>query len=463
MNLIHTAIAFLFAICVLIVFHELGHYWVARLCNVKVLRFSLGMGKVIFSRRVGPDQTEWVISALPLGGYVKMLDLREQENLQLSKEDIQREFTSQSVWKRIAIVAAGPIANFILAIILFALVFMVGIPEPTAKVREPAVSSVAYQAGLHAGDRIVAVEGKTIELWSELRWELMQLALEKQSVSIDVISGSTTQNGPASPASRSHQPHSVFLSLSGLNAHDLDSDFLAKLGLNLYLSKAQLGHVMPDGAAMRAGLKEGDVVTQIDGKSIPDSLALIEIVRLSPNKPLNFTVLRLGNLLDISVTPAAVSDNGKSVGKLNVEVRSIPEMLNHQDAPLAAIQKAAQRTWATSILTVKMIGKMIIGEVSVKNITGPLTIADYAGQTAQSGWISYVSFLAFISISLGVMNLLPIPILDGGHLLYYSLEVLSGRPVPVRYWEIAQRAGLAILMLLMVLAFFNDIVRLFPA
>jgi regulator of sigma E protease len=450
MNFIHTVLAFLIAIGILIAFHELGHYFVARLCNVKVLRFSLGMGKVVFSRRFGPDQTEWVISALPLGGYVKMLDLREQEEgaMALSPSELKREFTNQSVWKRIAIVAAGPAANFLLAIIFFSVLYMVGVPEPIAKLRQPAVSTEAYQVGIRGNEFVTAVNGKPIQLWSELRWELLQLALDKQAATLTLVT------------KLSNQSHQVTLSLNQLSSDDLQSNFLNKLGLNLALSQAQLGKVTTDGPAMRAGLMQGDTVLKIDGKTIVDSLDLIETVRASPNKLLHFTIDRSGVIRELSVTPDAVTVDGKTIGKLNVEVSSRPEMQNHQDSLFTAAQKATERTWSTSILILKTLGKMVVGEVSLKNVTGPLTIADYAGQTAKIGWVSYISFLALISISLGVMNLLPIPVLDGGHLLYYALEVLTGRPVSPRFMELGQRVGIAALMLLMATAFYNDIVRL---
>ncbi len=449
MNFIHTLLAFLLALGLLIVFHELGHYWVARLCNVKVLRFSLGMGKVIFSRRFGVDQTEWVISALPLGGYVKMLDVREQGSDSIPAADMAREFTSQSVWKRIAIVAAGPIANFILAIALFAVLYMVGVPEPVSKIRSPEPATQAYMAGLRGNVLITAVNDRPVQLWSELHWEMLQCGVDRLPVRLTFVSD---QPG--------HLVREVQLSLSALSPQDLEGNFLGKLGLTLALSPARLGHVTPGSAAARGGLQEGDVVGAIDDQRIVDSLDLIAIVRASPAKLLQFQVNRGGKMLALAVTPDAVIDHEATVGRLNVEVHSAPEMLQRQSTLLVALGQAVQRTWSSSALTLKMIGKMLLGEVSVKNITGPLTIAEYAGQTAQSGLISYLNFLAFISISLGVMNLLPIPVLDGGHLLYYSLEVFTGRPLSARYWEVAQRAGLAVLLMLMVLAFYNDIVRL---
>ncbi len=450
MNFIQTLVAFLFALGVLIVFHELGHYWVARWCNVKVLRFSIGMGKVLFSRRLGKDKTEWALAALPLGGYVKMLDLREQDGEQIASEDLNREFTRQSVWKRIAIVSAGPIANFILAIILFSILFMVGVDEPIAKLRQPDVQSQAYRLGLRANDVVTAIDGRPVQFWSELRWELLKNAIEKKDPVVTLTSSST------------HLPYQVVMQLNQISPDDIESDFLSRLGLALALSEARLGNFLPDSPAFRAGFQKGDIVTGIDGKPVLDSLDLIAIVKASSGRLLHVKVNRSGDILELLVTPdTEVTDKGV-VGKLKVEVSSFPETAKHQDSLLGAIPKAVQRTWTTSALTLKMMAKMLTGEVSLKNITGPLTIADYAGQTAKTGLISYISFLAFISISLGVMNLLPIPILDGGHLLYYSLEVLTGRPVSIRVWELSQRAGLAILMFLMVVAFFNDIARLLP-
>lgn len=448
MNLIQTVLAFLFALCVLIVFHELGHYWVARLCNVKVLRFSLGMGKVLFSRRFGKDQTEWVISAVPLGGYVKMLDVRELDGEVIAPTDLSREFTHQSVWKRIAIVAAGPIANFILAIFLLTILFMVGEPEPIAKLRRPALSSEAWQLGIRGNEIVTAVNGKPIQFWSELRWELLQSALEKQNAVLLIRQPNSLQT------------EQIIVPLKRLSNQDIESDFLGRIGLNLAVT-TQLGEVLPGGAAHRAGLNQGDIVISIDGVIITDNVSLINIVRASPGKTLKFQIRRHGEALTLLVTPVIEIAKEGRIGKLNVEVGSVPEMVAIQDPVTDAIPKAIQRTWTTSVLTLEMIGKMLTGEVSLENITGPITIADYAGQTARVGLISYINFLAFISISLGVMNLLPIPILDGGHLLYYSLEVFTGRPVSTRLWEISQRTGLAILMLLMVIAFFNDIARLF--
>ena len=450
MILLQTILAFFVVLGVLVVVHELGHYLVARWCGVKVLRFSVGMGKVIYSRRLGPDQTEWAISVLPFGGYVKMLDAREGDLGDLPPEDLKREFTRQTVWRRIAIVAAGPLANFLLAIAIFAGLYSYGIPEPIPKLRAVPENSAAYQAGLRGGELITAVNGEPVRIWSDLRWKLMQLAVEKAPAKLDV-------EGPGLSGTKVRDH--VQLPMTGISTKDLEGDFLGRLGLDLARPKAVLGKVL-DGPGMRAGLREGDLVLSVNGMPVADGLAFVELVRASPGKSLRITGLRGQQQIDLQVTPEAQTKDGQSFGRIRVEVPMAPEMIVASESPLKAVGKASVRTWDTSVLTLKLLGKMIVGEVSWKNITGPITIADYAGQTARIGAISFLSFIALISISLGVMNLLPIPVLDGGLLLYYSLEVLTGRPVSERFGEIAQRAGVGLLMALMAIAVFNDIVRL---
>jgi regulator of sigma E protease len=452
MMLLQTLIAFAVVLGTLVIVHELGHYLVARWCGVKVLRFSVGMGKVIFSRRIGPDQTEWALSMLPFGGYVKMLDAREQDLKTLSAEELKREFTHQVVWKRIAIVAAGPIANFILAIVIFTGLYIHGIPDLAPKLRAAPEQSVAYRAGLRGGELITAVNGEPIKTWSDLRWKLMQETVENSSAKLDVERDDPVVAGR-------ELLDTVVLPLDSLSTKDLESDFLGKLGIELARPKAVLEEIMPNGPAMQAGLKQGDLIQEINGKPIPDVVEFVKLVQASAGKPLHMVGLRDHKSLTAIVTPEAQMEHGQAIGKIDA-VMQTPEMVTVSDSPGKAVIKAARKTWDTSTLTLKMLGKMIVGQLSWKNITGPITIADYAGQTARIGAISYLSFIAFISISLGVMNLLPIPVLDGGLLLYYSLEVLTGRPVSERFGDMAQRAGLGILMTLMVVAVFNDIVRL---
>ncbi|RJG00866.1 RIP metalloprotease RseP [Noviherbaspirillum sedimenti] len=453
MTLLHTILAFIVVLGTLVVVHELGHYWVARWCGVKVLRFSVGMGKVLWSRRIGPDRTEWALSALPFGGYVKMLDAREADVSDLPPEDLAREFTRQSVWKRIAIVAAGPLANFLLAIAIFTGLYSYGIPEPAPLLRAVPANSPAYAAGLRGGELVTAVNGEPVQIWSDMRWQLIQSVVEKQAAVLEV---SRRAAGDAAHTAA----YKVSLPLDSITAQDLEGDFLGKLGLDLARPRAVFGKLGADGPAMQAGFRGGDQILAVDGMPVSDGVALIELVRASPGKALRMRVLRGSQELELTVTPLAREQNGKTFGQIMVEIPVAPEMVTASSSPLAALGKATQRTWDSSVLTLKMLGKMLIGELSWKNISGPLTIADYAGQTARIGIISYLSFIALISISLGVMNLLPIPVLDGGHLLYYSLEVLTGRPLSERVGEIAQRAGMGLLMALMVMAVFNDIVRL---
>ncbi|GAB2839467.1 RIP metalloprotease RseP [Pseudoduganella ginsengisoli] len=447
MNLLQTIVAFAVALGTLIIFHELGHYLVARWCGVKVLRFSVGMGKVVWSRKVGPDQTEWAVSALPLGGYVKMLDGRDCDLKGLPEKDLAREFTRQSVWKRIAIVAAGPIANFLLAIALFAGLYMVGVAEPAAKIAPPPAASAAGIAGLRGNDLITAINGEKVRVWSEVRWNLIQAVIDKKGAVIDV-----------------ERPGSGRLELSlhadALTGMDMESDVAAKLGIALARPPAKLGDILPGSAAHKAGLRSGDLVVAIDGQPVQDWVAFTNTVRSSGGKLLLFAVERDGRVLTIPVTPDAETKGSVTVGKIGAYVAAPTDMIEVQAGPVEAVVKGAVKVWDTSVMTVKMIGKMLAGEVSWKNVTGPITIADYAGQTARIGMTSYIGFIAFISISLGVMNLLPIPVLDGGLLLYYSLEVLTGRPLPERVGDIAQRIGVGILVTLMALAVFNDVVRL---
>ena len=447
MNLIQTLLAFILALGPLIIFHELGHYVVARLCGVKVLRFSIGMGRIVWSRRFGPDQTEWAISALPIGGYVKMLDARDPSTAPTNDADLPREFTRQNVWKRIAIVAAGPIANFILAIVVMGALFMHGKEEPGTRLRAMPEASAVYKAGVRGGDVVTAVNGKPVLSWTELRWEIVRAAIDKHAAEL-------TLRGPGVNSA----PYRAVLPAERMASLDVDSDVLGALGMQLWRPRPSVDKVLPDGAAARAGLRQGDLVTSIDGKPIADGIAFIEAVRGAAGKTLQIGIQRGDQQLVLPLTPDRDPQSGRGLVKLMIA--QAPEMVTVKAGPVDALAKGAQRTWETSAMTVKMIAKMIVGEVSLKNVTGPITIADVAGQTARSGLEPFLEFIAFISISLGVMNLLPIPVLDGGHLLYYSLEVLTGRPLPARIGEIAQRAGVGLLFMLMALAVFNDLVRL---
>ena len=453
MMLIQTILAFLVVLGTLVVVHELGHYLAARWCGVKVLRFSVGMGRIVWSRRFGRDQTEWALSILPLGGYVKMLDAREQGAQAIAPEDLSREFTRQSVWRRIIIVAAGPAANFLLAIGIFAGLYVVGVPEPAATLRAAPALSAAAQAGVQPGDLVTRINGEPVESWATLRWKMIDIAVDKSVARIEV-----QRADPQRPGDKLTEE--LKLRTDMLGANDLEGDFLGKLGLELARGRAILGRITAEGAAAVAGLQSGDEITAINGRPVLDALAFIEVVRAAPAKTLTLSVLRDGSALAFAVTPATIEKGGQVFGRIQAEVSTAPDMVTSRSGPFKALGQGVKKTWDTATLTLRMLGKMLIGEVSLKNITGPITIADYAGQTARIGIISFLTYIAFISISLGVMNLLPIPVLDGGLLLYYSLEVLTGRPVSERFGELAQRAGIGILMTLMMVAIFNDIVRL---
>jgi len=445
MTVLMKVIAFLLSVGPLIILHELGHYFVARLCGVKVVRFSFFMGKVLWSRRFGRDQTEWAISAIPIGGYVKMLDDRDPATRATTPEDQKREFTRQNVWKRIAIISAGPIANFIVAIALFAGLFMYGVPEWSTRLRAMPETSAAWQAGLRGGETVVAVNGEAVQAWSELRLEFMRAVLDKTDVTLEV-----RQEGGGRMV--------AVLPASAMAGSDIDTDVLGAVGLMVERGPGIVGRVFADGAAARAGLRSGDVIVAIDGKNTRDGDAVIAAIRAGQGRALEMTLLRDGAKISLTVTPEI--DPKDNTARIKAQVLSPPDSIIVSAGPLDAVAKAADTTWNQVTVIVKSIGKMFTGQVSIKNVTGPITIADYAGETARYGAIEFLRFIAIISIGIGVMNLLPIPVLDGGLLLYYSLEVLTGRPLPARIGEYVQYVGYVLFVMLMTLAFYNDVARL---
>jgi len=451
MTLLITIVAFVVALGCLIVIHEFGHYLVARACGVKVLRFSVGFGKPLWSRRLGRDGTEWLVAAFPLGGYVKMLDEREGA---VAREELPRAFNRQSVWRRIAIVIAGPAANFLLAIALYWVLFLHGVPGIKPVIGEPPAGTPAHHAGFAAGDMLVRIGSEPIVTWQDARWVLLQRAVEKSAVAIEVRG--------AGGASATRQ-----LDLSGLTAADLDSDFLHTLGLARFQPplKPVIGEVVKDGAAQRAGLKVGDEIVAVNNQRIENWGQVVQMVRANAGVPLVVEVRRGGVPLPaIVVKPDTITESGGKIGRIGAGVdRSAlgDVIVEVRYGPLESFIKAVKKTWDTSAFSLKMLGKMLVGDVSLKNLSGPITIADYAGQSAQAGPVTYLLYLALISISLGVLNLLPIPLLDGGHLMYYLIEVFKGRPLSERTMEIGQHVGLALLFTLMAFALFNDINRLF--
>jgi len=446
-----TVVAFVVAIAVLVVFHELGHFMVARLCDVKVLRFSVGFGKTVYARRFGKGETEWAISAIPLGGYVKMLDEREGD---VAAHELPRAFNRKPVWQRMAIVAAGPIANMLLAVLLYWVMFVHGVPGLKPVLGHVVPETPAAEAQLQERETVVSINGENIPSWQELRWSLLNLALQREEA--DVV-------GKLPDGTLRHH----LLDLDELEPSDLDGNFMQKLGLQPYqpLVRPEIGKLSSDGAAIRAGIREGDLVLDVDGKHLDRWEDLVDVVREHPGRMLKFEVQRGPDRLMIDVTPATVEESGKQVGKIgaapHIDRKAFDAMLTEVHyGSFAAFGQSLRKTWETSVVSVEMIGKMIVGQVSLKNLSGPITIADYAGQSAQMGMGPYLGFLALISISLGILNLMPIPLLDGGHLLYYTAELVKGSPVSDKAWEIGQSVGIALLVTLMAFALYNDISRL---
>ena len=451
MTLLHTIVAFIVALGLLIVVHEYGHYLIARWCGVKVLRFSVGFGRPLLTKEIGPDRTEWVIAAIPFGGYVKMLDEREGP---VEPRELERAFNRQSVWRRFAIVIAGPVANFLFAIAVYAGLFMYGLPEARPVLGAPPPESVAAAAGLRAGDTVRAVEGEAITTWQELRWRVLQSALQRAPLRLDVVN----EKGHFS---------TVTLDLRGFPADDVESDALERVGLRLYRPPLEpvLGQVVSGGAAERAGLVPGDRVLLADGKPVRTWEELVTAVQARPDMPLSLQIERDGTTRTLEVVPASVSAGQKRIGRIGaapqVPASHAEKMLIRvQHGVAESVWRGVLKTGDIAVFSLKMLGKMLMGEVSWRHLSGPVTIADFAGQSAQMGWISYVTFLALISISLGVLNLLPIPLLDGGHLMYYAIEVVKGKPVSERAMELGQRVGLALLLVMMAFAFYNDLNRL---
>ena len=452
--MITTVLAFLFTLGVLVVIHEYGHYRVAVACGVKVLRFSVGFGRVLWRRQSGPDATEFVVCALPLGGYVRMLDEREGD---VPAAQLDQAFNRKRLWQRAAIVVAGPAANLLLAVVLYAAAHWIGIEEPQALLGPPAAGSLAEKAGLRSGDwvRELAPDGddwQAVQSLTDLRWQLTQAALQSRAVQLRV----TDREGRA--------PRTLNFDLSGLEAREVDAELTKKVGLGGAFSEPVLGDVKAGGPGAAAGLQKGDRVLSVDGAPVSDGQSLRQRIRASVrgNEGLaqRWSVERAGRTFEVTVTPRALRDGDALVGRIDAFVGGPPTMVTVRHGFVEGLQQGAARTWEISALTVKMLGRMIIGQASLKNLSGPLTIADYAGQSVNQGLAYYLGFLALVSVSLGVLNLLPLPMLDGGHLMYYIFEGVTGRPVSDLWLARLQRGGIAVLLMMMSVALFNDVARL---
>ncbi|OWJ96603.1 RIP metalloprotease RseP [Pseudomonas sp. A46] len=450
MSALYMILGTLVALGVLVTFHEFGHFWVARRCGVKVLRFSVGFGTPLF-RWHDRQGTEFVVAAIPLGGYVKMLDEREAE---VPAEMLEQSFNRKPVGQRIAIVAAGPVANFLLALLFFWILAMLGSQQVRPVIGSVAPDSIAAQAGLVAGEEIVSVDGKAVTGWNQVNLQLVRRLGESGALLVGV-----REAGASTEQTRQLQLNDW---LKGVE----EPDPIGALGIQPWRPAIPpvLAELDPKGPAQAAGLKSGDRLLALDGQALDDWQQLVERVRKRPGERVVLSVESERQVRDVSVTLAARGEGENRTGYLGAGVKGVewpPEMLREISfGPLESVSEAAARTWSMSLLTLDSLKKMLLGELSVKNLSGPITIAKVAGASAQSGVGDFLNFLAYLSISLGVLNLLPIPVLDGGHLLFYLIEMARGRPLSERVQAWGVQIGISLVVGVMLLALVNDLSRL---
>ena len=451
MNVLIALLAFLVVFGVVVAVHEFGHFIVARMLGVKVVRYSIGFGKVLFSWRPG-GETEYAVSALPLGGYVKLLDEREGE---VPESERHRAFNRQPIWRRAAILFAGPAFNLIFALIAYWIVYMVGIPGVKPVVGTVKPNSPAAVAGIREKDTIVAVNGTATPTWQAVRFGLLSAVVDEKPLTLRV----RPQGGSEARSVQVHYGDSKALTQPG--------HLFSGLGLSPWLPPvpAVLGQVQADGAAARAGLQQGDRIAAVDGQPVTDATAFVKTVRAHPGQRLTFTVVRNGTRLQLPVVPESISSDGKRIGHIGAAIAMPPDYASDLAAsmrfgPLAALGEAANRTGQITALTAVMIYRMVIGQASLSNLSGPIEIAHYAGTWAQAGLVPFLFFLALISISLGFLNILPIPLLDGGQLLYLAIEAVRRKPLSEHAEAIGMRVGLSLIVLLLGFAVFNDLSRL---
>lgn len=447
-NILLTILSFIFTIALLVAIHEFGHFWVARKLDVKVLRFSIGFGKPLFSFRGKKDNTEFVLASIPLGGYVKMLDAREGE---VAKEELHREFNQKSVFARFAIVLAGPFVNFVFSAFAFWLMFVIGIQGVIPLMGYLAPESIAWQSGLRSGDKIVSVDGKETPTLNSVYEQLLGAFIERRSAYVKLS-----------------DQRQVTFRLDKIDKDVDPSQFQDVIGLSLKFphEKVIIGEVSVDSPAASAGIQAGDQVLAIDNLEINHWRDLVRAVINKPGKKITIKIIRNEKVTVLSVIIGKFRQGNKTIGRIGVRPESVtplPESMftQQQYSFFSAIPKGIEKTWDLSVLMITMLGKIITGEASIKNISGPITIAEVAGKSAQMGWDSFLRFLAIVSLSLGVINLLPIPMLDGGHLLFYIIEMIKGSPVSELTQEIGVKIGITLLVLLMSVALYNDFVRLF--
>lgn len=453
MDTLHTLFYFIVAIAVLVAFHEFGHFWVARKVGVKVIRFSIGFGKPLFTWRKTPDDTEFVVAAIPLGGYVKMVDEREEA---VKPEDLPYAFNRQPLLARTAVVAAGPVFNLLLAVALFWLVLVIGELGVRPVVGGVESGSLAEQAGFVKGDEILGINGTSTPTWIEALDTLLSLAID----------GNTEITVLTKTLDDTQQNRLLLLAEQDVQTPEI---LHKRLGLKPWVPtiKPVIGKLLDDGVAKQAGLQSGDLIVSADGIVIADWQQWVDYVQARPDVEIKLLLERNGAELALSLTPRKEEQkDGKAVGKIGAGVDAPKELMDsmlvrHTLSPWDAIPVAGKRTWFYAVTTLKMMGKMLVGSASVENLSGPISIAQYAGQSADMGLTAFLKFLGLVSVSLGVLNLLPVPILDGGHLLFFAVEAIKGSPIPEKLQLYFQQAGMLLLMLLMGLAMFLDIGRLF--
>ncbi|MDI3391806.1 RIP metalloprotease RseP [Pseudomonas sp. V98_8] len=450
MSALYMIVGTLVALGVLVTFHEFGHFWVARRCGVKVLRFSVGFGMPLL-RWHDKQGTEFVVAAIPLGGYVKMLDEREGE---VPADQLDQSFNRKSVRQRIAIVAAGPIANFLLAMVFFWALAMLGTEQVRPVIGAVESGSLAAKAGLGAGQEIIAIDGEPTSGWAAVNLQLVRRLGESGSLQLLVREQGSTVDSP----------RELVLD-KWLKGAD-EPDPIRSLGVRPWRPALPpvLAELDSKGPAQAAGLKTGDRLLAVDGKAVDDWQQVVDTVRMHPDTKIMLRVERDGAQIDIPVMLAARGESKAPTGYLGAGVKAVdwpPEMIREVSyGPLAAVGEGARRTWTMSLLTLDSLKKMLFGELSVKNLSGPITIAKVAGASAQSGVADFLNFLAYLSISLGVLNLLPIPVLDGGHLLFYLIEWARGRPLSDRVQGWGIQIGISLVIGVMLLALVNDLGRL---
>ena len=454
MNIFITIVAFLATIGLLVAVHEFGHYWVARKLGVKVLRFSIGFGKRIWTfNGKDDDKVEYAISLIPLGGYVKMLDEREAE---VDPAEKHRAFNVQPVWKRFLIVLAGPMFNFIFAIAAFATTYMVGIDSVRPYLDTPMANTPAAISGFQAGDKVVKVNDTEVASVNQLRLTLLNSYLSDRRVNVEV---EAAEGGNAMRV----------LDLSDVLLLEDEGDYFSKVGFTMEMPDniPVITKVVPDSAALAAGIEVGDHIQTINGESIRSARDFSVFISENADNPVTLGVQRGTESFDLTVTPRPSERDGKTVGLIGVGLAykyteaGRDKLFFTRHASLSeALKMGAIETWDLSVMTLRVMGRLITGQASIKNISGPITIANYAGKSAVIGFSVFMSFLAIVSLSLGVLNLLPVPMLDGGHLLYYLIEIVKGSPVSEKFEAAGMRVGMAMVGVLMVLAIYNDITRL---